>query len=113
MLLPSKELLSEVWGSEVTSIENICNMWDMEVLPFWVKQPGRVDGFIDKKYHIAIETIAYKCKKWALSKGYQFKVYIQTDGEEEWQVGKCGYGWDLFTCKSIQEACEWIMEQNK
>lgn len=57
MLLPSRELLSEVWGSEVTSIENVCTMWDMQVLPFWVKEKRRVNCYDDKKYHIAIETM--------------------------------------------------------
>ena len=70
MLLPGKELLSEVL--EV----NICY--------FAIRQNEVIYTYDDCDDTINIYELAHKCKEWALSKGYQFKVYIQTNGEEEW-----------------------------
>lgn len=115
--LPSKELLSEAWGSEVTSIEDVRTMWDMKVLPFWAKEKSRVGSFDDRKYHIAIETIAHKCKEWATSKGYVIiqdtrgytKAYRFPNGEIKFWEDQ---NMDL-TIDRIIQACEWFMEQTK
>lgn len=118
----SKELLSKIWGNEVTSIEKITTMWDMRVLPFWVKEPSRVNGFNDKKYHISVETIAHKCKEWAFKQGYVIGSGIFFDFESN-QEYFCNVAianiltWKRFTestePEAIIKACEWIMEQTK
>jgi len=62
MLLPDKELLSEVLCVKVTSIKNIEIKWDMEVLPFWCIEKDRKNNDNDKMYNISIYELAHKCK---------------------------------------------------
>ena len=97
----SKELLSEVLGINITHTSMCKGDNDL----FFVEEKGG--------RYINIYELAHKCKEWALSKGYQFKVYFQTNGIEEWQLGKCGYGWDLGRFENCIQACELILNNKE
>lgn len=105
--LPSKELLSEVLKRDVPLNSKGFNIMTVKenIISYGIE-------FSFKK-EINIYELEHKCKVWALNKGYQFRVYYQADGSEEWEVGLATHEWDLFRAKNCIELCQLIMEQIK
>ena len=113
MMLPSKELLSVVFNRKVCWLMLLDEDTDthntLKVhFQFNDIYYGGVSGIEDEQ--INIYELAHKCKEWAISQGYQFRVYYQCDGSEEWYIGKCGFEWDAFKGDSVFEACQWILD---
>lgn len=119
----SKELLSEILHENRVTIKNLCISNNILIYVSFCS-PNELNGtnyneHLLNDYHclkadiyqeINIYELAHKCKEWAIKKGYQFKVYYQADGTEEWEIGLAGYGWDLFRAKNCVETCQWILE---
>jgi len=118
----SKELLSAVWGQEVTGVGKVCTKWDMEVLPFWSFEKSEIDESLNEKhFHIAIEVIAAKCKEWANHN----KAHITSTNCQGYYSNKAlalvDVDWrpqerEVIQAKSepeaIFKACQWILDNN-
>lgn len=64
--LISKELLSEVLGHKIWKILN-CNIGTLRYCIY----PNKRDEPSEYTFPINIHELAYKCKEWALNKGYR------------------------------------------
>ena len=64
----SKELLSEVFGREVSEIKNTCTDKEIVIIAYF-------DGF-RQAFTSNIYELAFKCKEWALSEGYIIEVGV-------------------------------------
>ena len=64
----SKELLSEVFGREVSEIKNTCTDKEIVIIAYF-------DGF-RQAFTMNIYELAFKCKEWALSEGYIIEVGV-------------------------------------
>ena len=113
MLLPSKELLSEVLRVNVKFIE-----FDIETIK------RRIHGSVrdnDIYYHdgklkfINIYELAHKCKEWAYSKGYD--IYSDYNGADVCNICSnysiAPFHHNVTEKEAIFKACEWIMEKTK
>lgn len=110
----SKELLSEVLGREVTDFEH----WDNNEY----RCTAYFDGF-RQRFFINIYELAYKCKEWALVKGYIIKSEPYDYNEDSTFSG--GYFYitrvnNMHSCpncganksevQAVIDACEWILK---
>ena len=109
MLLPSKELLSEVLGRDVDKVKDI----EANTLIYGCVHS---DGWYDE---INIYELSHKCKEWA----YNLKQEIIIKSYTVFNAGGCELidkmGFSVYICdaktepEAIFKACEWIMEQIK
>ena len=107
MILPSKELISEVLSKEVEEERFI----DSNSLTY-------VNSGIYED--INIYELAHKCKEWALRKGYIVASGLNEEGRWWCDVSEvkifpainCTYVQDT-EMEAVIKACEWIMEQTK
>lgn len=105
MILPSKELLSEVFGVNITHIQdapyNGVSLFN--------------DGYTKRFRAINIYELLYKCKELIHSKGY---VYIE-DTRGYSKISKQGTPFrkfwedDSFNPFRVVEACEWILKEEQ
>ena len=111
MKFPSKELLSEVFGREVSEIKNTCTDKEIVIIAYF-------DGF-RQAFTMNIYELAFKCKEWAFDKGFVLKSYKKQGALS----GTYHYAIDInenvaewlsnTEQEAIFKACEWIMEQTK
>jgi len=112
----SKELLSAVFGQEVTKIKAIETKWDMQVLPFWSLEESRIDGSLNEKhFYLALETIAHKCKEWAFKEGYTLlSEYSEPSSCGIYLKDDCDHEINGFIMKTeveaIIEASQWVLD---
>ena len=114
MILPSKELLSEVLGCNIKDIYKINsnpNFGNNELV-YSISGVGDI---------LSINTyeLAHKCKEWAFDKGFVLKSYKKQGAFS----GTYHYAIDIndkicewlanTEYEAIFKACEWIMEQTK
>ena len=113
MLLPSKELLSEVLRVNVKFIE-----FDIETIKRRIHGSARDNDiyYYDGKWKfINIYELAHKCKELAYSKGYTLASYTS---RKDWYVCRDPHKENPYVGEgtepeAIFKACEWIMEQTK
>ena len=112
MILPSKELLSEVLGRDVDKVKGI----EANTLIYGCVHS---DGWYDE---INTYELAHKCKEWA-----KLKYFIDIDshsGCARWGAEAVSHNGRPSVCyeqvfigrtetDAIFKACEWIMEQTK
>lgn len=109
MLLPSKELLSEVLGvKRITDINLTDNYITYKYFAF------EYDIFEDK---VNIYELMHKMKVWALSKGYRIDSAI-TDGRYGECVLSAGIGFSMCfeadtEFEAVTQACEFILTRKK
>lgn len=109
MLLPSKELLSEVLGRDVDKVKGI----EENTLIYGCVHSNR---WYDE---INIYELAHKCKEWAIKKEFIVTSQINTYASYSYIGLDELYGGFIkeFEANTEQEAifksCEWIMEQAK
>lgn len=90
----SKELLSEV-----LNLKRIDSIYIEDNMLY----------FCELNKPINIYELEHKCISWALDQGYQFRIYIDKIGKV-YEIGKIGYGWNLFSSDSVIKSCQWILE---
>ena len=127
MILPSKELLSEVLKQEVTYLSD---RLDNNLLPY---QVANQEGWNTVNIH----ELAHLCKKWTLSfrfdnnpesnryykqrSGYEDKFNVETKKQEvlgymtlTWGcLGHCKIFYANTEPEAIFLACEWVLEETK
>lgn len=111
MKLPSKELLSEVFGREVSEIKNTCTDKEIVIIAYF-------DGF-RQAFTMNIYELAFKCKEWALSKGYIVASGLNEEGRWWCDVSEVKifhaingtYVQDT-EMEAVIKACEWIRTNN-
>lgn len=115
----SKELIIKVMDikypfSDIQLNSNILSWW-------------REDVFFEERMKINIYEFAFKCKEWALDKGYTIeshtnRSFISKYNSEYFSVAKIFKETDSMRINTIDEsteikaiikACEWILEQQK
>ncbi len=114
MILPSKELLSAVYGTKITKCDNKINDFT-NVLYFESKQYGS-DEYI--KFYVNINQMAYGMKKWALTEGFYVLSMIDEFGGMALVSTKKNSNIHNEVASEEAEAvfkiCEWILnQQNK
>ena len=107
MILPSKELISEVLSKEVEEEERFIDSNSLTYVNSGIYED------------INIYEFAFKCKEWAFDKGFVLKSYKKQGAFS----GTYHYAIDIndkicewlanTEYEAIFKACEWIMEQTK
>ena len=115
----SKELIIKVMDikypfSDIQLNSNILSWW-------------REDVFFEETMKINIYEFAFKCKEWALNKGYTIESHtnrscLSGNNYEYFSIAKIFKGTSSMRINTIEEnteveaiikACEWILEQSK
>ncbi len=111
MILPSKELLSAVYGTKITRCDNKINDFKNE-LYFESEQYGNGEYI---KFYVNINQIAQVMKKWALTKGFYVLSMIDEFGGMALVSTKKNSNIHNEVAREEAEAvfkiCEWILEQ--
>ena len=92
----SKELLSVVLGEEVEYVS-----------PEILIDTGciTIDGL---DYYLSVDTLEQKCKEWCLSKGCQFMIYVDNDGE----IYQTNCKEDLYSGSSFSDVAQWVLDND-
>lgn len=122
MLLPSKELLSEVLSKEFNfmfGISDISTYNNLVQISFYETELCSMCGL----HQINIYELAHKCKEWAFDKEYSVYATQYKIDDGEWCIyvfkdkDMHDYGCDICDTtfktepEAIFKACEWIMEK--
>ena len=107
----SKELLSEVLEVEIIDFEIIWNILNYIIPNYETEEDGDLI-YIELSQNINIYEFAFKCKEWALSKGYFIYStnelsFIKTFSLETIETFSNGKDTEI---ECILKACEWILE---
>jgi hypothetical protein len=118
MILPSKELLSEVLGERIRefdikgSVLEIIVLRDCNFAPY--NHPPRIQKDCGIIKDINIYELAHKCKEWAMARGYF--IYSSCDGDTI-LINDDGNDITKFADQpqadtepeSVTKACEWLL----
>ena len=101
----SKELLSEVLGHD-----DICNE---RIIQNKLLYMCKNDGMIDYEYEYNIYELAFRCKEWALTKGYFIYStnelsFIKSFSLETIETFSNGKDTEI---ECIIKACEWLLKE--
>lgn len=101
----SKELLSEVLGSDISLYKKKAN--------------DKYDAFIRyffsiDEYEINIHELAHKCKEWAFDLGYDVETspsgYVRISKNEYIILSDSMFGKEKKEAENSIKACQWILE---
>lgn len=124
----SKELFSEVMNIKIEDIVDLkifgkeLNYYEKCLLNFCCD--GRLSKHKDSIYKsVNIYELAFKCKEWALSKGYIINSGATTSNDwsstiykvikENPYIKELSYTWEQSENEAIFKACQWILDNKK
>jgi hypothetical protein len=108
----NKELLSEVYNFEVIKLQRLddIRILNMEFYGWAVRCKESYNDFLITSLY----ELAYKCKEWALIKGYEIvdmadTTKIYKNKYEVYNVTNV----TLYCLDNFFKACEWILKESK